>query len=177
MKEYRIIISGFGGQGILSAGRILACAGMLEDKHVSWVPSYGPEMRGGTANCHVIIAKEPIASPILSEANILIVMNEPSILKFESYVKKDGIIISDSSIINNYKADNNINHIQIPATKMANDMGNAALANIIILGKLFDKTALVLKDSIIESFKSVLPENKHYLIQIEIKAFNMGIEY
>jgi 2-oxoglutarate ferredoxin oxidoreductase subunit gamma len=177
-NQKQIIISGFGGQGILSAGRILAHAGMIEDNHVSWVPSYGPEMRGGTANCHVIIAKDPIASPILSKVDILMVMNQPSFRRFEDYVQPGGLIISDSSIVEEKSTKiKNAEMISIPASKVAGEMGNMAFANIILLGKLFMKTAIVSKQSIIDSFKEILPEKKHYLIPDEIKALEFGMSY
>lgn len=173
-----VIISGFGGQGILSAGKLLAYAGMLEDKFVTWLPSYGPEMRGGTANCHVKISSKPISSPVLNKVYTLIAMNEPSLKKFEDLVIEGGVIISDTSIINNI--DNKIEGIEyigIPATKIASDMGNKAFANIILLGKLIKKTALVSKENIVDAFKEVLPQKLHKLIPKEIKALEIGMDY
>ncbi|MEN8907450.1 MAG: 2-oxoacid:acceptor oxidoreductase family protein [Clostridiales bacterium] len=175
--HHQIIISGFGGQGILSAGKMLAYGGMIEDKYVSWVPSYGPEMRGGTANCHVIVSKELIASPILSKVTALIVMNEPSLEKFESYVNQNGLIILDNSIINKFSVRKDIDVVAIPATQLANEMGNVAFANIILLGKLIHKTNLISKETIIESFKSILPEKKHHLIPMEINALELGMKF
>jgi len=172
-----VIISGFGGQGILSAGKLLAYAGMLEDKFVTWLPSYGPEMRGGTANCHVKISSKPISSPVLDKVSALIVMNEPSMEKFEKCVVEGGIIISDASIVNKITKRVGIEYIGIPATKIASEMGNKAFANIILVGKLIKKTALVSKENIVGAFKEVLPQKLHKLIPKEITALEIGMDY
>lgn len=177
MAQQEIIIAGFGGQGILSAGRLLAYAGMIENKSVSWLPSYGPEMRGGTANCHVVISDDPVGSPILNSATALIVMNGPSLDKFEEMVVKGGMILSDSSLVNKSPKRTDVEVYEIPATKMASDMGNQTYANIVILGKLLAKTNVVSKESFIGALKKVLPEKKHYLIPEEIKALELGMEY
>ncbi|WP_054750298.1 2-oxoacid:acceptor oxidoreductase family protein [Ruminiclostridium josui] len=170
MKQLELIIAGFGGQGILSAGRLLAYAGMLEGKNVSWLPSYGPEMRGGTANCSVVISDEPVGSPILDTANVLIVMNGPSLEKFEKSVVSGGLIISDSSLVEAKPVRTDIDFVGIPATQMASDMGNLTYANIIILGKLLAKTEIVSKKSFEAALKKVLPPKKHYMIPDEMKA-------
>jgi 2-oxoglutarate ferredoxin oxidoreductase subunit gamma len=177
MATQEIIIAGFGGQGILSAGKLLAYAGMLENKNVSWLPSYGPEMRGGTANCNVIISDEPVGSPILNSATTLIVMNGPSLEKFESSVVEGGIIITDSSLVENKPSRTDVKLFQIPATMMASDMGNLTFANIIVLGKLLASTKIISKESFIEALKRVLPKKKHYLIPEEEKALEAGFNY
>ncbi|MCR4434533.1 MAG: 2-oxoacid:acceptor oxidoreductase family protein [Clostridiales bacterium] len=177
MTHQEIIIAGFGGQGILSAGRILAYAGMLEGKNVSWLPSYGPEMRGGTANCHVIISDEPVGSPILNSATALIVMNGPSLEKFESFVVPGGLILTDSSLVTKSPARKDIDVCEIPATKMASDMGNLTYANIILIGKLIAKTGVTTIQNFTEALKKVLPEKKHYLIPEEIQALEAGMNY
>lgn len=177
MKQEEIIIAGFGGQGILSAGRLLAYAGMLENKNVSWLPSYGPEMRGGTANCHVIISDEPVGSPILNSATALVVMNGPSLEKFENMVTSGGLIVTDSSLVDKSPKRKDLDVFEIPATKMANEMGNTTFANIILLGKLIAKTGIVSKESFEEALKKVLPEKHHHLIPEEIKALEMGMEF
>lgn len=177
MANQEIVIAGFGGQGILSAGRLLAYAGMLDDKNVSWLPSYGPEMRGGTANCHVVISDEPVGSPILNTATALIVMNGPSLDKFENFVVPGGLIITDSSLVERVPKRTDVTVVRIPATKMASDMGNLAYANIIILGTLIARTGAVTKESFVEALKKVLPEKKHYLIPEEVKALETGMEY
>ena len=177
MSQHEIIIAGFGGQGILSAGKLLAYAGMLGNKNVSWLPSYGPEMRGGTANCHVIISDEPLGSPILNSATSLIVMNVPSLEKFQCMVVAGGLIITDSSLIENAPTVGNIDVYAIPATRIASDMGNLTYANVILLGKLIEKTGVVSKQNFEEALKKVLPEKKHYLIPEEMKALEIGMGY
>ncbi|MFZ5988691.1 MAG: 2-oxoacid:acceptor oxidoreductase family protein [Bacillota bacterium] len=172
-----IVIAGFGGQGILSAGRILAYAGMLENKSVSWLPSYGPEMRGGTANCHVIISDEMIGSPILNRATSLIVMNGPSLDKFENMVVSGGLIITDSSLVERTISRKDVDVYSIPATKIAFDMGNPTYANIILLGKLIAATNVVSKENFEEALRKMLPEKKHHLIPEEIKALELGMGY
>lgn len=177
MAQQEIVIAGFGGQGILSAGRLLAYAGMIENKNVSWLPSYGPEMRGGTANCHVIISDDPVGSPILNNATALIVMNVPSLDKFESIVVKDGLIITDSSLIDRSPQRKDVEVFEIPATQMASDMGNLTFANIILLGKLIGKTGVISKKSFEKALYEVLPEKYHKLIPEEMKAMEMGMAY
>lgn len=177
MAQHDIIIAGFGGQGIQSAGMLLAYAGMLENKNVSWLPSYGPEMRGGTSNCHVIVSDEPVGSPILNSCTVLIVMNGPSLEKFESMVVPGGIIIADSALVNRAPEREDTVFISIPATKMASDMGNLTYSNIIILGKLLQKTGVVSVESFEQALKKVLPEKKHYLIPEEMKALETGMNY
>ncbi|HEX3027716.1 MAG TPA: 2-oxoacid:acceptor oxidoreductase family protein, partial [Clostridia bacterium] len=133
MAHHEIVIAGFGGQGIMSAGNLLAYAGMMDGKNVSWYPVYGPEKRGGTAACHVIVSDDQVGSPILNNATALLVMNTPSLEKFESWVKNEGLIISDSSITDKSTSRKDVTAYEIPATQMASDMGNLAYANIIML--------------------------------------------
>lgn len=177
MVHQEIVIAGFGGQGILSAGRLLAYAGMLENRNVSWLPSYGPEMRGGTANCHVIISEEPVGSPILNSATVLIAMNGPSLDKFENMVKKGGIIITDSSLVERSPKRSDVEVYEIPATKMASDMGNLTYANIILLGKLIEATKVVAKESFKKALEQVLPEKYRHMIPEEIEALEKGMNY
>lgn len=177
MAQHDIIIAGFGGQGILSAGMLIAYAGMLENKNVSWLPSYGPEMRGGTSNCHVIVSDDPVGSPILNSSTVLIVMNGPSLEKFEGIVVPGGLVISDSALVNRASGRKDIKFIGIPATKMASDMGNLAYSNIIILGKLLQETGVVTVESFEKALKKVLPEKKHHLIPEEMKALELGMSY
>jgi 2-oxoglutarate ferredoxin oxidoreductase subunit gamma len=176
-KQQDIIIAGFGGQGILSAGRLLAYAGMLENKNVSWLPSYGPEMRGGTANCHVIISDESVGSPILNSATTLIVMNEPSLDKFEALLEENGVIIIDSSLVEHKPKRKDVNVYEIPATMMASEMGNITYANIIMLGKFIEKTGIISKENFEAALKKVLPEKYHGLIPDEMKALEVGMNY
>lgn len=176
MAQHEIIMAGFGGQGIQSAGMLIAYAGMLENKYVSWLPSYGPEMRGGTSNCHVIVSDEPVGSPILNSATALLVLNGPSLEKFEGTVVSGGLIITDSSLVTKSPKRSDVKTFEIPATKMASDMGNLTYANIIVLGKLLSVTGVVSMKSFEEALKKVLPERKHYMIPEEMKALEMGME-
>jgi 2-oxoglutarate ferredoxin oxidoreductase subunit gamma len=177
MAQVDIIISGFGGQGIQAAGKLLAYAGMLENKHVSFLPSYGPEMRGGTSNCHVIISDDPVGSPILNSATVVLAMNRPSMDKFESYLEPGGILLVDSSLVNRKPERKDIKVFEIPATQIASDMGNLTYANIIMLGKLIHETGAVSAEYIEKGLRKVLPEKKHHLIPEEMKALQLGMEY
>lgn len=177
MSYNELILAGFGGQGILSAGKVVAVAGMLQDKQVSWYPSYGAEKRGGTANCHVVVADGFVGAPIVNKANSLIVMNTSSLERFENIVAKDGVIITDSSLVKKKSKRKDIKLFEVPATQMASDMGNAAFANVILLGKLIAVTKIVSKESLIEAIKNVLPEKKQHLVPYEIKALEMGMNY
>ena len=178
MNTKNIILSGFGGQGILFAGKFLAYKGMLEDKEVSWLPSYGPEMRGGTANCHVIVSDEPVSSPMITVPTVLAAMNKPSFEKFESYVEEGGIVIYDSSLVDDdVKTRNDIKYFGIPATRMADEYGNATFAGIILLGKLIKETGIIGFDSFEKSLYDVLKPSKHFLIPDEMKALKAGFDY
>lgn len=177
MVHQEIIIAGFGGQGILSAGRLLAYAAMLENKNVSFLPSYGPEMRGGTANCHVIISEEQVGSPILNSATAIVIMNGPSLDKFEKMVVKGGLIITDSSLVGRSAKRDCADVYEIPATKMASDMGNLTYANIILLGKLIEKTKILSKESFKEALEQVLPDKYKHMIPEEMLALEKGMSY
>ncbi|HOV25755.1 MAG TPA: 2-oxoacid:acceptor oxidoreductase family protein [Pseudobacteroides sp.] len=177
MIKEEIIIAGFGGQGILSAGRVLANAGLIEKKNVSWLPSYGPEMRGGTANCSVVISDEPVASPILNFASSLIVMNSPSLVKFEKVVYEGGVIIIDDSLVDVDVKRKDVTVYRIPASKMADEMGNVTYANIILLGKLIAYTKVISTDSFEAALKKVLPPKKHHMIPEEMEALKKGMNF
>lgn len=177
MAQTDIVFSGFGGQGVQAAGKLIAYAGMLENKYVSFLPSYGPEMRGGTSNCHVIVSDEPVGSPILNSATALIAMNRPSLDKFENFVVPGGVIIVDSSLVNRKPVRTDVKVFEIPATKIASDMGNMTFANIIMLGKLMKETGVVSKEYFEMGLKKVLPLKKHNLIPEEMKALEIGMNY
>ncbi len=172
-----VIIARFGGQGILSMGRLIAYAGLLEDKNVSWLPSYGPEMRGGTANCGVVVSDELVSSPILNSCNALIVMNGPSLDKFESYVVPGGVIIADSSLVNRELHRTDITLIKIPATVLANEAGNKTYAGILLLGALIGQTQIVSESSFEQALKGVLPKKKHFMIPEEMEMLKKGMNY
>jgi len=177
MAQHEIIFSGFGGQGIQAAGKLIAYSAMLEDKYVSFLPSYGPEMRGGTSNCHVVVSEEPIGSPIINNASVLVAMNRPSLDKFENLVIPGGMIIFDSSLVNRTLNRTDVKAFEIPATQIASDMGNLTYANIIMLGKLIAETGVVSAEYFEKGLKKILPEKKHYMIPEEMKALKIGMEY
>ncbi len=177
MFLHEIIIAGFGGQGILSAGRLLAYAGMVEDRQVSFLPSYGPEMRGGTANCMVVISDEAIASPVLNSCSALIVMNNPSMEKFESYVTPGGVLIADGSMVQKKPSRTDIRFFTIPATQLANEAGNKTYSNIILLGKLLKETGCISEESFEKGLYGVLPSRKHHMIPEEMAVLKTGMDY
>lgn len=172
-----MILAGFGGQGVMSMGQLVAYSGMLEGKEVSWMPSYGPEMRGGTANCTVVVSEDPIGSPVVVEPQIVVAMNLPSLDKFESMVKPGGVLIINSSLINRSCERDDITVIEVPANQIANDLGNSKVANMVILGTVIAQTKVVDQDSVIESLKKVLPEHRHNLIPMNKEALDKGAAY
>lgn len=172
----QILLSGFGGQGILFTGKFLAYKGLLADKNVSWLPSYGPEMRGGTASCSVIISDEEVGSPIISQPDVLIAMNLPSFEKFEPTVKPGGIVIADSSLIEVKSTRNDIDVYYIPATALASNMGKQSLANMIILGKLLSVMKDFNEDEIKTVLGKVIPPKKADMLDINMKAMQLGTE-
>jgi 2-oxoisovalerate ferredoxin oxidoreductase beta subunit len=170
-----IKVAGFGGQGILLLGAALAQAGMLENYNVSWLPSYGPEMRGGTANCHVNIRDIEVGSPMVSTPTVLIAMNRPSLERFENDVKKGGLIIYDSSLIDIEPKRKDIECLPIPATKMADELGNTRTANMLTMGAYCGYTGLMSKDTIYEALKSAIKRKR--FMDINIKAVDTGYEF
>ncbi|MBN2878514.1 MAG: 2-oxoacid:acceptor oxidoreductase family protein [Clostridia bacterium] len=170
----KIIIAGFGGQGVMSLGQMIAYSGMTEGREVSWLPSYGPEMRGGTANCQVIVSDEPIAAPIISEADTVIAMNLPSLDKFEPRVKKGGNLFINSSLIERKANRDDINVHYIKANETAVELGNSKVAGMVVMGAYIKTTNVVKAETIIESLKKVLGEKKLDLIPINEKAVEEG---
>ena len=169
----QIILAGFGGQGILFAGKLLAYAGMLKGKEVSWLPSYGPEMRGGTANCNVIISDEPIASPIIQKPDALIALNLPSLEKFEKSVAETGKIYYDSSLISK-TPDSDAQAFAVPATQMAIDMNANTLANMVVLGKFAKETGVITLDEMKSALDKLVPPKKAALLEVNKKALDAG---
>ncbi len=173
----KILIAGFGGQGILFAGKALAFTGLKVDKEVSWLPSYGPEMRGGTANCSVTISDEPIGSPIVDKPNILVAMNLPSLEKYLNETEKNGYIVYDSSLISKEVVREDVSVFAIPATKLANDNGLVGLANMIIMGKVIKETNVLTLDQIKNSLSQMVPAKKVELLEKNIKAIELGYNF
>ncbi|WP_352419277.1 2-oxoacid:acceptor oxidoreductase family protein [Proteiniborus sp.] len=174
--EERLIIAGFGGQGVMSMGQLLTYSGMIENKNVSWLPSYGPEMRGGTANCNVIVSDNLIGSPVVTEATTAIVMNKPSLDKFEKDVIEGGNILINSSLIDKKISRTNVNAYYVPANDIANELGNSKIANMVMLGAYLELTKAVKTDSIVEAFKKVFGESKARFIPINKEALEKGAE-
>ena len=177
MKTTQILIAGFGGQGVLFAGKFLAYKGLVQDKNVSWLPSYGPEMRGGTANCSVIISDMPVGSPIITDPDILVAMNLPSLQKFVDSVVPGGKILVDSTLIDAKVERTDVEVFYIPATQMAKDAGFATLANMILAGKVLKETDSVTFDGNKETLESFIPAKKAGLIDMNCKALQTGYDY
>lgn len=172
-----IILAGFGGQGVMSMGQLLAYAGMEEDKQVSWIPSYGPEMRGGTANCSVTISDLLVSSPLISEPDTLIVLNRPSLEKFEQDIKPGGLLLINSSLVDRDPLRKDLRILKIPADDLANEkFGNTRVANMILLGAFVAITKAVSLDSVVGALKKVLPEYRHNLIPLNRQALELGAE-
>ncbi len=158
-------------------GKILAYAGMTEGKYVTYLPSYGAEVRGGTAHCNVIISSEEIASPVIGSPDTAVVMNHPSLLKFEPRVKKAGLLIVNSSLILHSPKREDIEIISLPATEIADEVGNIQVANMVVLGCYLTKKNVIKIDTIIDSLKKVLPKHRHSLLEINKKAILTGAEF
>ncbi len=176
-KAQEVIIAGFGGQGVMFAGKLIASAGMLDEKEVSWLPSYGPEMRGGTANCHVIVSDELVGSPIIVNPTTLIVLNRPSLDKFENTVLPGGILMVDTSLVDRKVSRTDIKVVEISATQLALDMGERKLGNMVILGKWIRETGLVSMETVQKALKKAVPAGKEKLIELNIKALEIGYNY
>ena len=177
MATTKILIAGFGGQGILFSGKALAYTGLKAGKEVSWLPSYGPEMRGGTANCSVTISDTPIGSPIVDKPDILIAMNLPSLEKYFNETEKGGYIIYDSSLITKQLSRDDATVVGIPATKLANDNNLNGLANMIIMGKTLKVSNVLTLDQIKNSLAQMVPAKKAELLEKNIKAIELGYNY
>ncbi|HOF97975.1 MAG TPA: 2-oxoacid:acceptor oxidoreductase family protein [Paludibacteraceae bacterium] len=175
MKE-EIIISGFGGQGVLSMGKILAYSGLMQGQEVSWMPSYGPEQRGGTANVTVILSDEKISSPVLSSYDTAIILNQPSLERFESKVKPGGTLIFDGNGFHKFPTRTDINVYRIDATEYATAHNAAKTLNMIILGGFLKVRPIVKIENVLEGLKKSLPERHHHLIPQNEKALQIGME-
>ncbi len=176
--NYDILLAGFGGQGILFAGKILAYSGLMADKEVSWLPSYGPEMRGGTCNCSVCISEQPIGSPLVVNPNVLVVMNTPSLEKFIDKVQPGGIVIVDSSMVDIKVERTDVKVCYVPATELTT--GDPQLkggANIILIGKLLAETKMFTEEIFKKALEKVVPPKKAFLIDNNLKAIKIGMEY
>lgn len=177
MLNERIICAGFGGQGVMLMGQLISYAGMLEDKEVSWLPSYGPEMRGGTANCSVMVSEKPIGSPVITDnATSAIVMNLPSLDKFEVDVVKGGRLFINSSLIERKASREDIDIYYVPANEIAVELGNAKVANMVMLGAYLEISKTVSVEGVLTALKKVFGESKAHLMKINEDALKKGAE-
>lgn len=172
-----ILLAGFGGQGILFAGKQLVLAGMNSDKQVSWLPSYGPEMRGGTCNCSVNIEDEPIGSPLVTNPDVLVVFNKPSYDKFINKVRTGGYVFIDSSLINEKCERDDITPVYIPCTSIADKNGFSKLANVVMLGHMIKVLGLFTGEYFAECLKASSPKAKPELAELNCRAFELGYNY
>ena len=173
---HELLIAGFGGQGVLSMGMTLAYAGMLEGKEVSWMPSYGPEMRGGTANCIVILSDRKVSSPIITTFDTVIALNQPSLDKFENAVRPEGLLIYDSTNIIRTPSRSDIQVVPIPASEEAVKLNNTKITNMIVLGSFVRLSNVVDTESLTHALKNVLPERYHHLLPLNDQALRLGME-
>lgn len=177
MKTTQILIAGFGGQGILFAGKFLAYKGLLEELQVSWLPSYGPEMRGGTANCNVILSDNAVGSPIITQPDVLIAMNLPSLLKYVDTVAPGGQIYVDSALIAEKVKRTDVQVFYIPATQMAKDNEIATLANMIMMGHVLENHPQLSFDGTEAVVQKLVPPTKIALVELNMKALLLGKNY
>lgn len=177
MSTKQMLLSGFGGQGILFAGKFLAYKGLTDGKQVSWLPSYGPEMRGGTASCSVIISDEAVGSPIISNPDILVAMNLPSLDKFEKSVVSGGIILADSTLIERKVERDDVTVYYIPATRLASENGFPTLANMILMGKLLEITGGFNADDVKATLSKVISAKRADMLETNLKALKLGAEF
>lgn len=172
-----ILIAGFGGQGVLFAGKFLAYKGLLENRQLSWLPSYGPEMRGGTANCNVILSDDSVGSPIVSKPDVLIAMNLPSLDKFEQDVVPGGTIYVESSLISRKVARDDVKVFYVPATQLAQSIGAPTLANMVMIGKFIKESGAVSYENLDAALKKVVSARHADLLEINKKAIETGYQF
>ena len=174
--EHRIVVAGFGGQGVLLIGNILCHAGMDEGMNVSWLPSYGPEMRGGTASCSVTISDSEIGSPIVTQPEICIVMNQPSYDKYLSTVQKGGKMFVNASLIHPEKVRDDIDTFMVPTAEVAQEVGNLRTANMVMLGAVVSQTGLVQMQSVMKSLEESFGERRKHLLPVNERAMELGAQ-
>lgn len=175
-QSLSMVLSGFGGQGVLFAGKFISYAGLLENREVSWFPSYGPEMRGGTANCSVSLSDEPIGSPLVLTPNVLIAMNQPALEKFGNSVVEGGIVVADSTLIVDIPEMPGVKMYPLPATSMAEEAGFKKLANIILVGKLYAETHFCSEDTLWKAMEKCVPARKADMLEMNKQALALGME-
>ena len=174
MNDLNMVFAGFGGQGVLFAGKVTAYAGLIEDKEISWLPSYGPEMRGGTANCSVCISEKPIGSPLVTNPNVLVAMNLPSLNRFIGAVEPGGMVILDSSLIDAEISREDIKVFRVPSSKLAEDNGVPGLSNMILVGKLFHELGFCTDETLDQAIQKCIPARKANMLELNRKAVKVG---
>lgn len=173
--QHEVVFSGFGGQGVLFAGQLLAYAGMAEGKHVTWIPSYGPEMRGGTANCTVVVADEPVGSPVTKRPGVVVAFNLPSVLKYQDMVKPGGLLVINSSLVDEEILRADIRVLNIPATDTANTLGESRLTNMILFSAMLTREPVIAMQTLKDTLIAKLPARKQHLLDINLQAIEAGI--
>lgn len=175
--KHSYLIAGFGGQGILFSGKFLVNKGMLEGKEVTWLPSYGPEMRGGTASCSVVVSDDPVASPIVDHPDVLIVMNLPSLDKYESAVVPGGVIFADSTLIERKVERTDVTTYYVPATRLASENDMPTLANMILCGKVLKELGEYDDEDLRNALKKVVSVKHPEMFDVNLKALKIGCDY
>lgn len=173
----QIIMAGFGGQGVLAIGKILSKAALYEGKNVTWLPSYGPEMRGGTASCDVIISDEEIGAPIVTEATAILTLNRPSFEKFEKYVMPGGALLVNSSLVSIKSKRDDINSYYIPATELANKIGNDKATNMVMLGAYLEVSKVTKKENVVKVVAEIFNKKNPRLTELNEKALDFGTDW
>jgi 2-oxoglutarate ferredoxin oxidoreductase subunit gamma len=173
----KTIFSGFGGQGVLSMGNMVANTAMLEGKYVTYFPSYGVEVRGGTANCTVVVSDEEIASPVASEPDFVVAMNQPSFARFQSILQSGGLICVNSSIVDTSSARHDIEVLAVPTTELAEQIGSVKVANMILLGAFIRASSIISYDFLIKNLAQILGEGKSNLIKLNKQALELGFNF
>ncbi len=171
------IFSGFGGQGVLSMGTTLATAAMLQGKHVTYLPTYGVEVRGGTANCTVVVSDEEIASPVASEPDFVVAMNQPSFARFQGILQAGGLLCANSSLVNTESARGDIEILAIPTSELAEGLGTIKVANMVMLGALVRASNMISYDAMLENLADILGEGKAKLLKLNREALKLGYDY
>ena len=174
MKDLNMVFAGFGGQGVLFAGKVVAYAGLIEGRELSWLPSYGPEMRGGTANCSVCLSDEAIGSPLVTNPNVLVAMDRPSLEKFVNEVEPGGVILLDSSLIDVQVERDDVTTYYVPASTLAEENGLKGLANIILVGKLFKEVGFCSEETLDKALQKCIPARKASMLDFNRKAIEIG---
>lgn len=176
MALYELIIAGFGGQGILLIGQLLAYGGNIEKKEVSWLPSYGPEMRGGTANCMVVVSDKTVNSPLILEPHGLITMNKPSLVKFEPKLRANGLVVINEDMVDINVKRSNLSIVKVKADTIAEEIGSEKVSNMVALGAFIGATSLLPLESLSEALKKTIPSHRSHLVELNKKALQRGFE-